>query len=111
MVWPPMPVGTTHLGHAKEERADSSRFAFLVVARREPLGSDGVIGRDRVLDCPECKQVYVYAKVPTERFSDAGNNPFVWPLKPVPLEGLSFECPNCKKTSIYTRSDLRYRSY
>jgi len=64
-----------------------------------------------VLDCPECKQVYVYAKVPTERFSDAGNNPFVWPLKPFPLEGLSFECPNCKKTSIYTRSDLRYRSY
>jgi hypothetical protein len=64
-----------------------------------------------VLDCPECKQAYVYAKVPVERFSDADFNAFVWPLKPFPLEGLSFECPNCKKTSIYTRYNLRYRSY
>lgn len=64
-----------------------------------------------ILDCPECKQAYVYAKVPIERFSDADSNPFAWPLKPFPLEGLSFECPNCKKTSIYTRSDLRYRNY
>jgi len=71
----------------------------------EPMASSWV------LDCPECKQPYVYAKVPVERFSDADTNPFVWPLKPFPLEGFTFECPNCKKTSTYTRSDLRYRSY
>jgi len=65
-----------------------------------------------VLDCPECQQSYVYAKIAVERFSDADTNPFVWPLKPkFSSEGFSLECPNCKKTSIYTSSNLRYRSY
>jgi len=65
-----------------------------------------------VLDCPECKQAYVYSKIAAERFPGADMNPFVWPLKPnFSPESLSLECPNCKKTSIYTSSNLRYRSY
>jgi hypothetical protein len=64
-----------------------------------------------VLGCPDCKEDFTHSRIETESMPSL-RDPFAWlGDKPeFPPAGLSLECPNCKKTSVYSRSQLIYRA-
>jgi hypothetical protein len=64
-----------------------------------------------VLGCPECKEDFTHSQIDTESQPSVGD-PFSWlDDKPkFPDVGVSLECPNCKKTSVYQRTQLMYRA-
>jgi endogenous inhibitor of DNA gyrase (YacG/DUF329 family) len=64
-----------------------------------------------VLGCPECKEDFTHSQINTEP-QPTMRDPFAWlGDKPeFPATGLTLECPNCKKTSIYSRTQLVYRA-
>jgi endogenous inhibitor of DNA gyrase (YacG/DUF329 family) len=62
-----------------------------------------------ILDCPECSQDFTHSEIsvpgkPLDAFSWLGSKP------DFPDEGITFECPHCKKASVYKRHQLRYRA-
>ena len=64
-----------------------------------------------VLGCPDCNQDFTHSQVDTES-QNSFRDPFAWLVdKPeIPDSGVQLECPNCKKISIYKRTQLIYRS-
>ena len=64
-----------------------------------------------VLGCPECKEDFTHSQidVASQTFT---SDPFAWlGDKPkFPDAGVRLECPNCKKTSVYKRTQLIYRA-
>jgi hypothetical protein len=64
-----------------------------------------------VLGCPECKVDFTHSQIdPVTRASL--QDPFAWlGDKPeFPTAGLVLECPNCRTTSVYKRTQLTYRA-
>jgi endogenous inhibitor of DNA gyrase (YacG/DUF329 family) len=57
-----------------------------------------------MLYCPECEKRFPHSEVTFESgvYASLGNKP------DFPDGGLSLECPNCKKTSLYQRHQLVY---
>jgi hypothetical protein len=64
-----------------------------------------------VLGCPDCKEDFTHSQVEI-RSQTSVQDPFSWlGDKPeFPTSGLMLECPNCKKTSVYRRTQLTYRA-
>jgi hypothetical protein len=65
-----------------------------------------------ILGCPDCHDDFTYGEIAAvhetsvHKFID-----FLIDKKPdFPITGLSLECPNCKKTSVYKRRQLIYRA-
>jgi hypothetical protein len=63
-----------------------------------------------VLGCPDCNGEFTHSEVDVNRqvsamepFASFGDKP------EFPASGLSLQCPNCKKVSIYRRYQLMYR--
>jgi hypothetical protein len=63
-----------------------------------------------VLGCPECNEDFTHSQINAES-QPTLRDPFAWlGDKPeFPAAGLQMECPNCKKISIYSRTQLMYR--
>jgi ribosomal protein L37AE/L43A len=61
------------------------------------------------LTCPDCKKDFAHSNI-AEDIKTWRLDPFAELLdKPVfPEAGASFECPNCKKNSVYHRYQLCY---
>ena len=64
-----------------------------------------------VLGCPDCNQEFTHSEVDPE-YQTPLLDPFAWiGDKPkFPDAGLSMECPNCKKVSVYNRYQLTYKA-
>jgi predicted RNA-binding Zn-ribbon protein involved in translation (DUF1610 family) len=64
-----------------------------------------------VLGCPECGEEFTHSEIDAE-YRPPLLDPFSWIAdKPeLPESGVSLECPNCKKTSVYKRHQLTYRA-
>jgi endogenous inhibitor of DNA gyrase (YacG/DUF329 family) len=63
------------------------------------------------LDCPECKTSFVHAQVED---SDRRMMDYFYRTSPKPAfpkEGLTVECPNCKKSSVFKSHHLIYRTH
>jgi len=66
-----------------------------------------------ILECCECNEQFTHSRIPNERIPPNNLNAFLDVLfdKPdFPTNGLSLVCPHCKKTSLYQRHQLVYRS-
>jgi DNA-directed RNA polymerase subunit RPC12/RpoP len=58
-----------------------------------------------MLTCSHCKTDFPHSKINTYRYAN-----FVEAPKPdFPDEGLKVECPHCRHSAVYQRTDLRYR--
>ena len=64
-----------------------------------------------VLGCPGCKVDFTHSYIDTSTPVPL-LDPFAWlDYKPeFPSAGLTLECPNCKKSSVYSRTQLVYRA-
>jgi hypothetical protein len=64
-----------------------------------------------VLGCPDCKEDFTHSQIDAEAMPSL-RDPFAWlgDKAEFPIAGLSLECPNCKKTSVYSRTQLVYRA-
>jgi endogenous inhibitor of DNA gyrase (YacG/DUF329 family) len=64
-----------------------------------------------VVNCPECHQEFTHTEIEPHRLESISADLLPWPSKPkIPEGGAPLDCPNCKKTSIYTSFHLRYRA-
>lgn len=63
-----------------------------------------------VLGCPKCKQDFTHSEIKLDS-QPSFQDPFAWlGEKPkFPSAGVTLECPSCRTSSIYTRSELVYR--
>jgi hypothetical protein len=64
-----------------------------------------------VVGCPDCDQEFTHSEMATD-YQSSLLDPFAWiGDKPeIPEAGVSLECPNCKKVSVYKRYQLTYRA-
>jgi hypothetical protein len=64
-----------------------------------------------VLNCGNFNKDFTHSEMVADRKGPL-RDPFDWiEAKPdFPTGGLSLECPNCKKTSVYQRQELTYRA-
>lgn len=66
-----------------------------------------------ILGCPECNQHFTHSTIPGKR-TPQHDDLLAWldflSDKPIPIGGLTVECPNCKKTSLYQPHQLVYRA-
>jgi endogenous inhibitor of DNA gyrase (YacG/DUF329 family) len=62
-----------------------------------------------IVNCPECSQDFTHSEI---SIPGKGLDPFMWlGDKPdFPPEGVTLECPNCKKAAVYMRHQLFYRA-
>jgi endogenous inhibitor of DNA gyrase (YacG/DUF329 family) len=59
-----------------------------------------------VLYCPICEKEFTHSNIERRNPEDY----YIDPKPEFPAEGLSVECPNCKKSSVYRRHQLVYRA-
>jgi endogenous inhibitor of DNA gyrase (YacG/DUF329 family) len=59
-----------------------------------------------VLNCPDCHEDFTHTEIAKTKLED-----YFFDRKPeFPVDGLSMECPNCHKTSLFQRHELTYRA-
>src|SRR5665213_2350438 len=64
----------------------------------------------RMLTCLGCDKDFTHTEFSSDSELSA-NNPFASPVKPAfPDGGMTLTCPNCKRSSLYQRSQLVYRA-
>ncbi len=59
--------------------------------------------------CPECAHKFVHSEITVD---DQGAKPVLilrGKKLDIPESGVSLDCPNCKKTSVYKRDQLIYQ--
>jgi hypothetical protein len=59
-----------------------------------------------VLNCPECHNDFTHSDVEDSKLEDY----FLAPKPEFPVAGLSMECPNCHRTSLFQWNQLGYRA-
>jgi predicted nucleic-acid-binding Zn-ribbon protein len=64
-----------------------------------------------VLGCPKCHNDFTHSEIAAVHDSSFADFIDWLGAKPdFPIAGLSVECPNCKKTTIYKRQQLVFRA-